>query len=614
MTGQDYNQIHLSGSVVATANNGEAYSIVMGCENEAEVSLLENGYASNTLYVMNGASLTGDVLNAGDSTAYAILGAEKDAETFMATEGVDSSFEFAFANDFLGNDTLNPSPAWDVTLLGGTLEGDNVFIDGNYTQDAGATYRALLGYEDEVELDVTGVADLAEGSFVEIATNGYVADGAIRTLVSAPGGLTPADDTAKAALLTEDSLVLDYTLVPETTNTLEVQVSRTPYAALPISGNAAVIGNALIAAASESDAANAYVGMVDGCSTADCLGQGLGALSPEAYANLLDIGLAGSNLYRSSVSARLGGLHLTNTTGATQYASNTLTNDGPALSRVPAFERTGQGWSGWVRILGATGDQDEDGGIQGYEFDTAGISFGFDNKLNDNFVLGIGLGYAESDVDFDLTQNTDVDSYHLALYGTYSTPQYYVDGAVLYADSEYDSDRDIPLLGETATSDTDGCEWGLYVGAGYKMVQDADWYFTPTASIEWAQADIDGFTEKGSSLNLTVDDYDADSLVTTLGFRLGANLAVGATKIVPEFRLAWAHEFGDTDRDVKAGFLGTTSTFTIDGVEPDEDSALVGIGLNAAMTDNLTLFLDYDGEFRSDFDGHAVSGGLRYNF
>jgi outer membrane autotransporter protein len=342
----------------------------------------------------------------------------------------------------------------------------------------------------------------------------------------------------------------------------------------------------------------------------------LGLLSPEQYPNLLDVSMAGFELYRSGVLGRMGNLHLTRGAQDLMYAdnTNTLVAGDPAMSRLPAFQRTPGGWSGWARVLGMTGDQDSDNGKLGFNIDSYGLALGFDNQINDNLVLGIGGGYTNNDVDFDdLGQDTESDSYHVSLYGSYSNNAWYLDGAVLYATSDYDTDRLTP--GTKATSSTDSTEWGIYVGGGYNLVDDTDWYFIPTASAQWAQVDIDGFTEKGAGpFNLKVDDYDTDSLVTALGFRIGANMVFGETRVEPEFRLSWAHEFGDTDRDVKAMFAMGGPSFTINGVEPDEDSALVGAGLNAHMTENFTVFVDYDGEFRSDFDAHMLSGGLRYNF
>ncbi|MCD4689103.1 MAG: autotransporter outer membrane beta-barrel domain-containing protein, partial [Desulfuromonadaceae bacterium] len=81
-----------------------------------------------------------------------------------------------------------------------------------------------------------------------------------------------------------------------------------------------------------------------------------------------------------------------------------------------------------------------------------------------------------------------------------------------------------------------------------------------------------------------------------------------------EFSLEWAHEYGNTDRDVKARFAGTTGTFTVDGIEPERDSLLVGVGVNLYANEKLTVGVDYNGEFRSDFDAHQLSANLRFNF
>jgi outer membrane autotransporter protein len=86
------------------------------------------------------------------------------------------------------------------------------------------------------------------------------------------------------------------------------------------------------------------------------------------------------------------------------------------------------------------------------------------------------------------------------------------------------------------------------------------------------------------------------------------------SKFEPELRLAWAHEFGDTDRDTRASFAGQPESFMIKAVERESDSAIAGLGVNYYFKENVTLYLDYDGEYRDGYDAHAISGGFRYNF
>ena len=227
----------------------------------------------------------------------------------------------------------------------------------------------------------------------------------------------------------------------------------------------------------------------------------------------------------------------------------------------------------------------------------------------------MAFGFGNTDADFDnFSQTTDMDAYYGSLYGTYKRDALYIDTALSVAASEFDSERNLvlgPAETARATSSTDGTEVGLYIGGGYYLVDADTMYFAPTASLSWSTVDIDGFTESGAgSFNLEVDDYDSSSAVTTLGFRFGGKMGM----VEPELRLAWAHDFGDDDREVTVKYVGGPTEFRIQAVEPDMDSALIGLGAKFLVSKNFTLYLDYDGEIRSDYDSHALSAGLRYDF
>lgn len=503
-------------------------------------------------------------------------------------------------------------------MVGGTIAPGNsigtVHIDGaDYYQDDGATYEVEVGSFEESDLilvtggDGGGTAYLHDGALVNVTSVGYVADGDIFTILQAD----TLDSFYNAAGLSYSSIVLDYEYVDDEDDTVKLAATRTPYEEL-VSSNAAGAGNALIDLADNGDLdAAAALGQVDNSGNTDDLEDGLGSLAPEMYPELVDF--SSRELHTTALMGYMTNMHVaSNFKSQADVASNKMTAAGPALSRMAAFDDRESGISGWARLVGTSGSQDKDGDLQGYDFDTYGLSVGFDNKVSSNLLLGLGFGMASSDVDFDnYSQSTDVDGYFGSFYGSYATGNIYVDAALSYASNDYDSDRYVTLADAKASSSTDGTELGLYVGGGLTMVNTETMYFVPTASLSWATVDIDGFTENGATpFNLDVDDYDADSLVATLGFRWGGKMGM----MEPELRLAWAHEFGDTDRDVTARFDGTTTTFTIDGVEPDEDSALIGLGADFFVGENMTIYLDYDGEFRSDFDAHSLSGGLRYNF
>ena len=662
MTGRDYNQIYLSGSVAASATGGKAYSVVMGCEDY-------DGFG-NALFVMNGASLFGDLLNGASSElAGAVFGLAKNAENMAdfgddyanyeefgaALDAVGSAEEFAAAivnvpvdDDFsitINNDFLSTNEdGWGAVLLGGTTTinnseqslidemfvgsdatiGGNLYVDnlrlmgtaapGNsvgtitvadeFNHESGATYAVEVGSNQTSDLIAVGdEAVIEEGAKVTVASVGYVDDGDTYTILTA-GTL---DGQYAAADLSYPSLVLDYELDYSVENSVQLVASRTPYSDIDLTNNSLSAASGLIAyIEAGGTGADEFIGELDNMGSVAGMEQVLDALTPDQYANLIDASLSGSNLYRSLLIGRMGNLHL-----ASNYNNtNKLTESGPALSRIPLYLDRENDISGWFRVMYMGGSQDNDGDHSGYDSDTLGFSLGFDKKIGNNLALGVGFGVTQSDVDFNHSiQETDIDSMYGSVYGTYFTDKFYIDAAISYVDNEYDSERRIALYSMDATSSTDGTEFGVFLGGGFHLVDTESMYFTPTVSVTWSDTEVDSFVEHGL-FDLQISDYDADSLVSKLGFRWGGKIGLAET----ELSLAWAHEFGDTDRDVRVGFVNGPTTFQLNGIEPDRDSAIVGLGVNLITHDVVTFYVDYDGEFRSDFDAHSISAGMRWVF
>ncbi len=481
-------------------------------------------------------------------------------------------------------------------------------IDGDYTQSADGDLTVNVNADDADLLDVTGTA-IIDGSLTVIPTSDIV-DGASYTI------LTAGTLVVEFAELIENSALLNFTL-GYVGNTVQIHAEHSSelvsFAQNSEQAEIASQFDALLEAGTLGEAATFLYSLSEGQ-----IPQALEAVSPVQYCSLADATSAGSSVYRSALTGRMSNMHLAfgQTPQTDAVASNALTEYGPALARLSAFDRDAKSWSSWVQVLGQTADQDGSGSSQGFEFDTYGLSLGLDNELNDNLVVGFSAGILDTDIDFDRAgQSGDIETYHFGFYGTYSIPKLYVDMALTYSTNDYESKRSISLADVTAKGDTDGNEYTAYVGLGYNLIEEPNWYLIPTLSLQYSRVDIDSFTEKeAGALNLSISDYDSHSVVSTLGGRIGMITTVAGMKLEPKFSLEWAHEYGNTDRDVKARFAGTTGAFTVDGIEPGRDSLLVGVGVNLYANEKLTVGVDYNGEFRSDFDAHQVNANLRFNF
>ena len=534
----------------------------------------------------------------------------------------------AFAHRFINMETLTKEGpgAWifthanigtfhDVAVNEGTLQVNGILTTGDYTQYASATLGLGVEGENPSRIDVTNTATINGGNVQIVHLGYYIADGStydIMTYSTLEGAFD--DVTAQSAVL---SFALDYA----TPSKIQVIADRTSYADVPgINPNLRSIANNLQGMLGTGDMEEILL-QLDSLPDADALNDAFRDMTPEAYAALCGMSFTGINLFQGSLMGRLGGLRLAPSESKTKYAdsSDTLTDSGPVLANVPPalVKNTGR-LSGWVDLFGTFVDQDRVDNNSGFKYDTGGVALGIDTPINENWVLGISMGFANTDVDFDNANwDSEFDAYHFGIYGSYNTESYYIDTAFSYARNEYDSDRLINFGGinRRAESDHDGNDYSIYLGGGYNL-NFKNWNFIPTLSLQYTYHDEESFTENGAGgLNLHVDAFDADSVMSQLGFRLGRSFQVKKMKMDAEFSAKWAHEYADIDHMVTARFAGTTAgSFTVAGIEPDRDSALLGLAITAQVKKNIKAYLSYDSELREDFDAQTISGGIRVDF
>lgn len=80
------------------------------------------------------------------------------------------------------------------------------------------------------------------------------------------------------------------------------------------------------------------------------------------------------------------------------------------------------------------------------------------------------------------------------------------------------------------------------------------------------------------------------------------------------FNAAWRTDLSDDANVATARFVDESVGFTIAGAQIDDSRAIFGVGVNHQLTKRLSLYVDYDGEFASDLNSHALRGGLRFGF
>jgi uncharacterized protein YhjY with autotransporter beta-barrel domain len=270
-------------------------------------------------------------------------------------------------------------------------------------------------------------------------------------------------------------------------------------------------------------------------------------------------------------------------------------------------------WGIFATGLGEFTNVDSTFNARGYDLATGGFTMGIDYRIGSHFAVGLTGGYAYTHADLFNGSRIKVNGGKLGLYGTAFASGFYLDTAVVGGLSGYDTRR--TALQGTARGDTLGGDLNVLVAAGY------DWKkggltIGPTASFQYTLVGCGDVTESGSLAPLAYPTQEANSFRTAFGMRASYDWKIGPVRLIPELRLAWQHEFGDTDYALVSSFAsGAGNSFTVHGPAIGRDSMLLGAGFAIHWNDRFSGYAYYDGElFRTNYLSNNVSAGFRVTF
>jgi len=274
----------------------------------------------------------------------------------------------------------------------------------------------------------------------------------------------------------------------------------------------------------------------------------------------------------------------------------------------------------WIDGSGTYGDVDGNPDESGFDYTIWSGSLGADVLLAKHWVLGLAGGYAKTDLDFSSRPGDgEVDTYQGAVYAGYVDPRFHVGVSGRYAYNEMDGKRDMRFgaINRTASADLDGHDYGARFEGGLNLLEIGGIVFQPIASVHFSHLTQDDVTESGAmSLNLALEDFDLDSLVTGVGMRVRGHWNIGPDVwMVPELHGRWLHEFLDTDRFIEARLVSapaSASAFQIQGVELPRDSGSVGLSWSVITDSAWSVIGSYDIVLNEDLMQHI--GSLTLNF
>jgi outer membrane autotransporter protein len=501
-------------------------------------------------------------------------------------------------------------------------------INGNYTQDPSGTLRIEvvgLGPGQHDLLVVNGRVSLAGGLQLVHASGFRLSPGDEITFLTANNGVSGTfnsieNDTLVTGAIVESEVVYE----PNAVVLKATQGSFAEFAsAFCGTPNSVAVGQALDSAVDDSRASE-LIGFLNNQTLSD-LCNDIDLISPDQLTSIFVIGVSLANVQTANLERRLDDIRA----GSNGFSSAgfAINGSGPSFSEgfagvsgpegksgPPVFAPIPENrWGVFVTGVGEFTDVESTFNASGYDLATGGFTMGIDYRIGSHFAIGLTGGYAYTSADLVNKSSIAVNGGKLGLYATAFGSGFYLETAVVGGLNGYDTRR--TALEGTASGDTKGGELNILVATGY------DWKkgglsIGPTASFQYTLVGFGDFTEGGSLAPLAYPGQNAESFRTALGMKASYDWKIGPIHLIPELRLAWQHEFGDTEYSLVSSFAsGAGNSFTVTGPEIGRDSMLLGAGFAIHWNDRISTYAYYDGElFRTNYLSNNVSAGVRITF
>jgi outer membrane autotransporter protein len=271
----------------------------------------------------------------------------------------------------------------------------------------------------------------------------------------------------------------------------------------------------------------------------------------------------------------------------------------------------------WITGFGQFAGLDQADGFSDFDTRMGGVLAGLDHDFGRHFVAGLSAGYSSTDLDYELGRGiAEVDAFSGSMYGSFFSKYGYVETVLSYARQNYENRRQI-LVGtveRNAASEHVANVFAGSLGIGYRFdVRRVG--LEPFTNLHYTMIDEAGFQEMGAgSVSLDVDGRTTHSLISEVGARVSQAFEPDFGTVVPYVGAAWRYDFDVGDRRILSGFVGAPGTsVVIDAPSLGRSAGMPGAGV-IFLRDGWSASIDYLGEFRSGYSGHAISGSVGFAF
>ncbi len=267
----------------------------------------------------------------------------------------------------------------------------------------------------------------------------------------------------------------------------------------------------------------------------------------------------------------------------------------------------------WIKAIGNQGNLDANHeGLTGFDSNEVGVMIGADTALG-NSSLGLAIAYGQNDIDSEgfVNHQVQADTIMGFIYGNHQMGSTTAHAHVGAGTAAIEGERHISSS-KIAKSDYDTNLIQAGFGVSHQ-IGTTDRYITPFAKLDFTQSRSDAYTETGAdAYDLSVEKATYQTLRSTLGVR-------GHQAITPRLALtgtlAAGVDNGDKRSDAHAQFAGFEGqNFGVLGHDVGDAFGMAEIGISYKPTPNSTLSLNYQGQWRDNYDNQGAVLGFEMKF
>lgn len=503
--------------------------------------------------------------------------------------------------------------------VNGTLSPGNspgtLTVLGNLTLGAGATYLAEVQGPVADRVNVTGTASLA-GTLQLVPLGGSYSFNSPYTLLSAAGGRSgtfgAVDSAFGAGIATEVSYTGNEVLLTLSPRQLTAMGATAP-------ANAYAVASAIDGAVANGGNASPLFNLYN--QPASSIGAAVNQLSGEAHAGVTALGFQAAGQFLGAMLDPNGRGRLAGASGGPNGAAG-FTADLPSKRSAtgPASFDPAR-FSLWGATFGARGrtEGERSVGSANRTLDDAHLAVGADVLLAPGTVAGVALGLGQ--VRASLSGGAGkVESgvFQAGLYGLTRIGPVDLAAAGGYARLDNDVHRAVPALGNALTSSYASTVWSGRLQASAQLASWGGLTFSPLAALQASHVSSPAVVERagpgGNAAALSLAGRDDMTSRSELGVQLDGRARFGAVPVTGFVRVAWAHYF-QRDAGLTASLIVLPgASFSASGARPDQDSALIAAGLDARLSERVSLGIRMDSELSAGTRSLGGTARLAVNF